>query len=308
MNVWDAEHALDVDGARTLLAAQFPSLPLDSVELYAVGFDNTVFLVDDVWVLRFPRREVAVPLIDRELSVLPGLARRLPLAVPVPELIGVPAGDYPWPFWGARLVPGAELCDAGLPEARREPLGAELGAFLAVLHDPVVARDIGGRLPHDPMRRGIPSTRGPMARAALDRLASRGTWEAGSALDRAVDEVIAAGEPLAPPTDEPVLVHGDLHLRHLLVGQDGLATGVIDWGDSCLADPALDLSLAFSAFTGAGRAALLAAYGRPLDERRELRARVLALCLCAALADYGDLEGYPALRAEALAGVRRAVE
>ena len=307
VNVWDAEHALDVDGARTLLAAQFPSLPLDSVELYAVGFDNTVFLVDGSWVLRFPRREVAVPLIDRELSVLPGLARRLPLAVPVPELIGVPAGDYPWPFWGARLVPGAELCDA-------RPSGGAAGAprrraraFLAVLHDPVVAREIGGRLPHDPMRRGTPSTRGPMARAALDRLASRGTWEAGSALDRAVDEVIAAGEPLAPPTDEPVLVHGDLHLRHLLVGTDGSATGVIDWGDTCLADPSLDLSLAFAAFVGPARAALLAAYGRPVGEERELRARVLALALCSALADYADLEGQPALLAESLAGVGRAV-
>jgi aminoglycoside phosphotransferase (APT) family kinase protein len=102
-------------------------------------------------------------------------------------------------------------------------------------------------------------------------------------------------------------VHGDLHLRHLLIGPDGLATGVIDWGDSCLADPALDLSLAFGAFSGAARGALLAAYGQPLDEARELRARVLALCLCAALADYGDLEGHPALRAEALAGVTRAV-
>ena len=120
--------------------------------------------------------------------------------------------------------------------------------------------------------------------------------------------MIAAADPLGPPDGEPVVVHGDLHLRHLLVGPDGLATGVIDWGDSCLADPALDLSLAFSAFTGPARAALLAAYGRPLDEARELRARVLALCLCAALADYGDLEGFPALRAEALAGVRRAVE
>jgi aminoglycoside phosphotransferase (APT) family kinase protein len=307
VNVWDAEHALDADQARQLLAAQFPQLALDSVQPLGIGFDNTVFLVDGAWAFRFPRREVALPLMQRELGLLPGLAPRLPLAVPVPELLGQPGGGYPWPFWGARLVPGRELADAGLPEDDRVALGAQVGGFLAALHQPAVARDLGGHLPHDPMRRGTPSTRGPMARDLLDRLAGRGSWQPGSATDRAVDEVIAAADPLGQPDGEPVLVHGDLHLRHLLVGPDGLATGVIDWGDSCLADPALDLSLAFGAFSGPARAALRAAYGRPLDKERELRARVLALALCAALADYGDLEGHAALRAEALAGVARAV-
>ena len=53
--------------------------------------------------------------------------------------------------------------------------------------------------------------------------------------------------------------------------------------------------------------ALLSAYGRPVDEERELRARLLALMLCAALADYADIEGFPALLTESLAGLRRAV-
>ena len=308
MNVWDAEHALDATAARALLAGQFPDLALASVQPLGIGFDNTVYLIDDVWVFRFPRREVAVPLMERELAVLPGLAPRLPLPVPVPELIGHAAEGYPWPFWGARLVPGVELADAGLADGGREALGAEVGGFLRVLHDPVVAQDLGGTLPHDPMHRGTPSTRGPMARAALDRLAARGTWDADSDLDRRIDQVIAAADPLPPPTGEPVLVHGDLHLRHLMVGPGGRAAGVIDWGDCCLADPALDLSLAYGAFSGSARDALLSAYGGPVDEERELRARLLALALCSALADYADLEHFPALLAESLAGLARAVD
>jgi aminoglycoside phosphotransferase (APT) family kinase protein len=247
VNVWDAEHALDPDRTRQLLAEQFPQLALDSVEPLGVGFDNTVYLVDGEWAFRFPRREVAVPLMARELGLLPSLAGRLPMAVPVPELAGRPAGGYPWPFWGARLVPGQELADAGLPDDDRVGLGAQVGGFLAALHRPDVARDLGGHLPHDPMRRGTPSTRGPMARDLLDKLAGRGSWAAGSATDRAVDQVIAAAGPLGPPAGEPMLAHGVLHLRHLLVGPDGLATGVIDWGDACLADPALDLSFGYAA-------------------------------------------------------------
>ncbi len=307
MNVWDAEHALDASAARALLAGQFPELALESVVPLGIGFDNTVYLVDGAWVFRFPRRQVAVPLIDRELAVLPGLAPRLPLAVPVPELLGVPADGYPWPFWGSRPVPGVELAEARLPDAGRHALAVQVGGFLRALHDPQVAHDLGGPLPHDPMRRGTPSTRGPMAREALDRLAARGTWDAASGLDRQIGDVIAAADPLPAPTGEPVLVHGDLHLRHLMVGADGRAAGVIDWGDCCLADPALDLSLAYGAFVGPARAALLSAYGRPVDEERELRARLLALWLCAALADYADIEGFPALLTESLAGLRRAV-
>jgi aminoglycoside phosphotransferase (APT) family kinase protein len=157
------------------------------------------------------------------------------------------------------------------------------------------------------MRRGQPAVRGPLARETLDRLASRGGWETGSAVDRAVDDLLAAAAPLGEPTGVPVLVHGDFHLRHLLVAADGTATGVIDWGDACLADPAVDLSMAYGGFAGPARTALLSAYGGVVDEERELRARVLAVGLCAALADYADDVGMPALLAESLAGIARAV-
>ncbi len=103
-----------------------------------------------------------------------------------------------------------------------------------------------------------------------------------------------------------MVVHGDLHIRHLLVDGGGRATGVIDWGDLCRADPAVDLCLAYAAFTGTARAALLSAYG-PVGAERELRARALAVFLSAALADYAASEARPGLLGEALAGLRRAV-
>jgi aminoglycoside phosphotransferase (APT) family kinase protein len=307
VNVWDPEITLDEAGARTLLAEQFPGLALESVVHLADGFDNTVFVVDGTWAVRFPRREVAVALLARELPLLGLLAPRLPLPVPVPRLIGRPAGGYPWPFWGARLLPGVELAAAALPEDARDSLGGEVGRFLAALHDPAVVRDLGGALPQDPMRRGEPAVRGPLARETLDRLASRGGWDTLSAVDRAVDDLLAEGASLPAPAGQPVLVHGDFHLRHLLVTADGAAAGVIDWGDTCLADPAVDLSMAFGGFAGPARAALLSAYGGVVDEERELRARVLAVGLCAALADYADDVGMPTLLAESLAGIARAV-
>lgn len=127
---WDAEHAVDTAQAAALVHAQFPALAGAPVRELASGWDNTVFLVGEQWVFRFPRRAVALAGTEREMALLPKLAPRLPLAVPVPELTGRPAGGYPWPFWGARHLPGRELMTCGLPERRRVAAAAALGEFL----------------------------------------------------------------------------------------------------------------------------------------------------------------------------------
>jgi aminoglycoside phosphotransferase (APT) family kinase protein len=118
----------------------------------------------------------------------------------------------------------------------------------------------------------------------------------------AAGELLAGAEHLPPP-QAPVVVHGDLHFRHLLV-DGGHASGVIDWGDVCLADPAIDLSLLWSFVAPEHRAAFLEAYG-PVTEAQLVRARVLALQLCATLAHYGRVEGNAAVERAGVDGLER---
>jgi aminoglycoside phosphotransferase (APT) family kinase protein len=142
-----------------------------------------------------------------------------------------------------------------------------------------------------------------MARERAGRKIGHGCWTS----DPALADMLAAAEPLGPPPlgrQPAVLTHGDLNLRHLLLNFDATAAGVIDWGEVCVADPAVDLSMACAGLTGAARAALLAAYG-PVPADRELRARALAAMLCAALADYAAAQCRTLLLAESLAGLRR---
>jgi aminoglycoside phosphotransferase (APT) family kinase protein len=298
---WEAEHDIDQLQAAALIGRQFPELRQAPVETLATGWDNTVFLVDGRWVFRFPRREMALDCLARETAVLPRLAGRLPLAIPVPELIGQPSGCFPWPFWGARLIRGQELAESGLADDARAVAAGQLGEFLRQLHAPPLAAEVGTGLPRDPMRRTDPTIRAVMARERLARLAEIERYEP----DPALDQLLAEGERVGPTEAPVVLVHGDLHARHLLVGSDGAATGVIDWGDACLADPAADLALAYAGFVGPARSAFFTAYGC-VDGERELRARVLAVFLSAALADYAASTGRPALLTEALAGLRHA--
>ncbi|MEU8307864.1 phosphotransferase [Actinomadura sp. NPDC048955] len=299
---WAPEHEATPELASALIGRRFPELRGAPVERLATGWDNTVFLVGGDWVFRFPRRQMAIGGVEREIAVLPVLAPRLPLPVPVPRFVGGPSGDFPWPFWGARRIPGRELADVRPPGGDRVVLAAETGAFLRALHDPALAREVGKGLPVDPMGRADPAGRASRTHGRLDAIAARGVWER----DPAVGEFLAAAKGWAAPGGEPVLVHGDLHVRHLLLTPGGRAAGVIDWGDVCLGAPAVDLSLAYAGFEGAAREAFLAEYG-PVPGEQEAAARTLALNLSATLAEYAASTGREALLAETIAGIGRAL-
>jgi aminoglycoside phosphotransferase (APT) family kinase protein len=317
---WQAEVDVTPRLAADLIRDQFPDVGASQVAVLATGWDNVAFLVDGQWLFRFPRRAVAVPGAQREIAVLPRLAPRLPLPIPDPQFIGQPSARYPWPFFGARLLPGRELSDSGLPDSRRSAAAVAVGHFLRLLHDPgVVAAVDGADLPVDPMQRASAPVRAGKARDVLDRLVHRGIWPGDSHLSQFLDQaerpaagtgsaaqVAAAPEP-ASGRGPLVVCHGDLHVRHLLVDRDGAATGVIDWGDLCLADPAVDLSIAYFGFAGQARADLLSAYGRPVGPQRELAARAVAVSLAASLAEYAADDGRPQLLQECVAGLRRAV-
>jgi aminoglycoside phosphotransferase (APT) family kinase protein len=100
-----------------------------------------------------------------------------------------------------------------------------------------------------------------------------------------------------------VLAHGDLHIRHVLV-ERGAITGVIDWGDICLGDPAIDLVLVWMLLRPASREGFFGAYGR-VDDERLLRARVLALFLGVTLAAYARDVGNARLERECVAALER---
>ena len=300
---WAAEREVGPARAAALVAVAAPQLADATVVPLATGWDNTVFRVGEEWAFRFPRRAIALPGVRREIAVLPRIAPLLPLPVPVPEVIGSD-GDpgHPWPFTGARLLLGQELADAGLTDGARISAAAAAGAFLRALHSPEVRAAVDSELPVDPFGRGHPASRLAHTRTALHGLVASGTW----AGDPAVDALLERAAELDVPAGTPVLVHGDLHARHLLVDEAGRASGVIDWGDVCLADPAVDLSLGYAAFAGPARAAFVAAYG-PVDAERELRARALAVRLAGLLARYAAAEHLAALLAESLTSLGRAV-
>jgi aminoglycoside phosphotransferase (APT) family kinase protein len=295
--VWDAEIEVDEALARALIAARFPALDASSLRRVGVGWDNVVWATVGGVAFRFPRRRVAIAGVEREIALLPALAPRLPLTIPDAAYPGAPCARFPWPWFGSRLIAGREIAAARLDDAARIALASQLAAFLRTLHDLELDLDGAAALPADPLHRTHMAIRVPATRTALAAVAPLWTTPVW------VDALLAEAERLPAPAPS-TLVHGDLHVRHVLVDAAGAAAGVIDWGDVCRADPSADLSLYWSLLTPAGRDAFLAAYG-PVEEHALLRARVLALFLCATLATYARAEDMPELEREALDGLTR---
>lgn len=298
MAEWEAELIVEPALARRLIDDQFPELRASVIELLGSGWDNTVYAVDGRWAFRFPRRQVALSGVEREIAVLPSLARHVLAPIPVPRFVGRPSDAFAWPFFGAPLLAGAEATLA-FDDAARLRLAPRLGSFLRGLH----AAPIAAELPRDPLGRADMARRVPFGLQRLDELALAGL-PAPFGLLR---DVLGAARDL-PLSRRTTMVHGDLHVRHVLVDAalDEPLAGIIDWGDVCIADPAVDLSIAWSLFAPPARTAFVDAYG-PMDPDQVLRARVVALFLSATLALYGHDEGLPALRDESLAALERLV-
>jgi aminoglycoside phosphotransferase (APT) family kinase protein len=302
MQEWRPEVVVGADWARRLIGTQFPELERCSLRLLGEGWDNTVWLAGERWVFRFPRRAVVIPGFERELAVLPGLARRLPLPVPAPVFRGRPAEGFPWPFSGSELIAGHEVAVADLSDAERIREALPLARFLRALHalEPGDVFSDPALLPVDPNGRADMTDRVGRTVERLAEAERLGVWSAPSG----VNEILESARALEPPPEPGTLAHGDLHIRHVLAGAGGRLSGVIDWIDVCRGDPGIDLGVYWSFVPPEGRAGFAAEYG-PIDPAALLRARLLAVFLSATLAVYARERGDIALERGAVEALDR---
>jgi aminoglycoside phosphotransferase (APT) family kinase protein len=176
------------------------------------GYDFHVIVIDDAWVLRFARRPGVVQALEQEVALLPLLAAALPVGVPRFTHVSrePPYVMYP-------LIRGAPFVD-------EDPQGVR--TFLEALHslDPASL----------PLR----------TPAWIDEYVDRCERFARDVLPLLDADVQSAARDLLAGAQtltgfEHVPIHGDVLPEHLLC-HDRRLVGVIDWGDACVGDPALD--------------------------------------------------------------------
>lgn len=298
---WRPERTVDPGLATKLVERVAPRLAPARVEPLGEGFDNTVYLVNGEWVFRFPRREIATTLIETELRVLPRLAGRLPLASPVPEIVGRDDERYPWPFAGHRLLAGRSAAEASLDDAARARTATVLGRFLRALH---AVEPAGLDLPDDEHGRlDVERLHGAFTERIAE-LERRGLVRDAASLVTPFERL--AARPVAMARRLTV-VHGDLYAAHVLVDDDDAPCGVIDWGDVHRGRPAMDLSMAHGFLPRAAHGAFRAAYG-PIEEDAWRLAWLRAAHHTVMMLAYAEDAGRPALLREGRGSLSRLAE
>jgi len=291
---WQAEHEIDGEVARRLIEELCPQLAPADLETAGQGWDNTVFRVNRQWVFRFPRRQLGADLLDAEVAILPRVAERVPVSIPVPLWVGRPGEDYPWRFTGGEWIAGESVAVHGPDPGQRLELAQSLGEFLLALHAVSADEATGWGAPGDEIGRLDPELRIPRTRNYLRRAAEAELIDDPHAWDAIIDGFADD----AGPAIDPCLQHGDLYTRHLLLDDRCRLTGVIDWGDLHVGDPAMDLSAAWLVLPPQARERFLEVYG-VIDPLTWRRARFRAVFHAAVVMVFASETDEPALLGEA---------
>lgn len=253
---WEPQQTLEPPTALALIQEQFPILSATKIRLLGAGWDNTAFVVNEEFIFRFPRRQIAVPLLEAEWCMMPKLGPRLPLPVPIPKWHGSPTPHFPWPFIGYKMLPGFTACYANLSEGQRASLAQPIAQFLSALHATPSSLFSGCQIPGDNQSRIDWKQLIPKTLKNFEELSLLNLLENRKKLESIVDGC----RDLRPPITS-VVVHGDFYVRHLLVDEKHHLVGVIDWGDIHLGDPAIDLSIAHSFLPSYAHSTFKQAYG-----------------------------------------------
>ncbi len=302
------------DLVAALLRDQMPDLAERPIAFGARGWSNQLWRLGDDLAVRLPwQADTADALLLAEHTWVPALAPTLPLPVPVPQRLGRPSERYPRPWIVTTWLPGTPADRA--PITGGDAAADALAAFVTALHRPAPAGAPTGR------RRG-----GPLAEVArgvgwqlrrITRLCRAAAAEAVAGADpeplpdRAGIRAVWEDARAAPGWGGPALwLHGDLHPANVLTAGGDL-TGVVDFGDLCGGDPALDLAAAWILLPDLDAIARFrAACPLAADDATWRRARGWAVwraCGSLTVATAGPPGGKPSWGPPAVASLRRLV-
>lgn len=247
------------DVLAALVTIAFPTLAMDRRRVEQSGGDHVLLIVDEHFAFRFPR--AGMHDLNLEIEVLKRLQRN--------SILPTPSYDYVDPdgrFAGYPYLEGLALTPArfaALSRTRQEEGLNTAALFLSELHG----------LSPDAI---APPERWPTIWTAAE-FAERGLTERLPLIARHCPAHAAAVEAFyvgycRDRPDRHVVVHGDLVAEHILLNaRTGRLSGIIDFGDVALGDPAQDF-LGFWAY-GAQAACRAVALYRPVAADAGLLAR-----------------------------------
>jgi aminoglycoside phosphotransferase (APT) family kinase protein len=266
------------------VAAHLPDARVDSVVQVGEGTDHVAYEVDGALIVRWSKERDAAARaarVDREARLLAAVAASSPLPVPEPSFTAPEQGCLAY-----RKLPGVPLLD--LPRPRWSSHGASvaatLGQLLTALHATPL-EDLIGPAEFDDQ---------PLAlwRAEAAETYAAVAGEVPPVYRRGVEAFLDAPPPAEGWT--PVFSHNDLGIEHVLVDPGTWAvTGIIDWSDAAIVDPATDFGLLYRDLGPAALHAAIGSYRTEINHPATLGERAAFYARCTLVEDlaYGVQTG-----------------
>lgn len=225
---------------KELLYKQF-NIVVQQIKLLGEGWDNSVYLINNNLVFRFPRRKEGILLIEREMSILPLLQENIALKIPTPKYFGQPSNLFSRPFYGHKLIHGHSGCSVSLKHVEYKQLAVDLALFLKSLHE-IDIKQLALPCELDPVfnRTDVPS----MLKNLEGRLVDIKKHYDLSSYTNKFDLIIKNISSYKMSAMKKI-THGDLYHRHLLFDDKHSLSAVIDWGDCSIGDSVVDLAVVF---------------------------------------------------------------
>lgn len=276
------------DKIETLLARHLPGYEVRSVTVLGEGLDNAAHEVNGELIVRTSKEAdpaKRAESIRREAGLLMAVSGISTLPVPEPVFVDPEAGTVAY-----RRLPGLPLIDH--PVAEPALLAPDLGRFLGRLHGTPQGK-FEGLVERDryPLKAWLED-------AEEDYMGVSGRLPAPDR--RRIEGFLVRNPPTEPRT--LAFCHNDLGAEHVLVDVEANAvTGIIDWTDAAITDPARDLALVYRDLGPEACRMALAHYGGLFDGSD--RERTIFYARCKLIEDLAHGLGTPGAERYAEAGL-----
>ena len=224
----------------------------------AEGWDNWVYLANNEIIFRLPRRYIAIALFARENKVLNLLNDKLNLAIPNPKYSGFGDSQYPYQIQGYKKLTGKSTIDEHVTIENRVNSIAIFAKFLKHIHSIPLTDLYAADIEDTVFNRCDFVSITKNFNLRLQQFQENNELRQDELTK--IQAKYKTAELANPKLTERCLIHGDLYSRHLLFENNKL-TSVIDWGDTGINNPAVDLAALYSIFPKESHAEFYAIYG-----------------------------------------------
>jgi len=260
---------MNLQQCRERIERCFPQIRVQTLTPILEGWDSLVLEVNGDLMFRFARRPETAAQYEREIRLLPELARVLSFRVPAFAFVCSCEGEGGGWLVGYHKIEGVPVT-GDLPRSRwADQMADHLARFLSELH----------RFPAQKAEEsGIPVFTAAGWRNAYRDLYGQVRAQVSPLLEEPARCRLAGRWECFLGQDShfqfgPTLIHGDLGGEHILWDPTrGALTGVIDWGDARVGDPALDFAGLLRDCGGDFAGKVLARYQGPDDTTLMARA------------------------------------